>query len=540
MAYQPIREIVSQAMSDPGAAGLVQRSLYLRRLVSEESFEQPSASNVELLQTELFSEVRQLLATLSTGRPVLICLDDLHAADEGSLQLIRFVARQLSDQPVLLLAATRLEDSNARSEFVQLRSSLRREARFSEIELTALSSDAIARIVGQSLGEGVVAGDLAAEIAERAGGNPLFAGELVRTLRDEGRLWLSDGQWRRRGEGEAPVPAAVRDLLALRLQRLSEAAREELNVVAVAGPEIDFRVLREASGLPDRTALDALDECLSAFILEESAGGYRFRHTMLREAAYAALTRARREHIHRLIAEALAAGQGTAPAGADTTGHHFALSDEPWRAVPYFRESGRQAAGVFSNQQALDIFERALLIARSYPADASTAEMALLLEDLGDLRRRMGDAAGSVPLFEEASQLLGSAEMPEAAMRTLGKAALGRIVIGDVAVAAEMLSGTLDAVESEFSDDAISRTYYLLSQLHWHSGEHEEALKAAEQALAAAEMSGEEESKARAYEVMALACHSLGDWQRGVEYEMSRHAMGRSGFDTDEAFDAHL
>ena len=82
--------------------------------------------------------------------------------------------------------------------------------------------------------------------------------------------------------------------------------------------------------------------------------------------------------------------------------------------------------------------------------------------------------------------------------------------------------------------------YYQLSQLHWHSARHGDALEAAEKALEASLSSEDVSEKSHAYEALALACHSLGDWQKGIEYELLRDQLGASGFDTDEAFDAHL
>lgn len=102
------------------------------------------------------------------------------------------------------------------------------------------------------------------------------------------------------------------------------------------------------------------------------------------------------------------------------------------------------------------------------------------------------------------------------------------------------LAATLRDMSERSPRTVVSRTYYLLAQLHWHDARHREALAAAEQALRAADSSGDLAQKARAYEAMVLACHSLGDWQKGVEYEKSRQALGLEGFDTDEAFDAHL
>lgn len=97
-----------------------------------------------------------------------------------------------------------------------------------------------------------------------------------------------------------------------------------------------------------------------------------------------------------------------------------------------------------------------------------------------------------------------------------------------------------ETTKEESPQLVIARTYYQLSQLHWHSSRHAEALEAAQKSLDAAVSSGDIKERSHAYETLALACHSLGDWQKGIEYELRRDVLAESGVDTDEAFDAHL
>lgn len=169
------------------------------------------------------------------------------------------------------------------------------------------------------------------------------------------------------------------------------------------------------------------------------------------------------------------------------------------------------------------------------------ADRALLLEELGDVMRRAGDVTRSGPLYEEAATLLEVAGDGMAAMRVRGKAVLGHILGGEVAEAAQLLELTEAAIGSQWADYLTARTYYLLAQLRWHNGRYLEALDAAERALAAARSSGDPRERSQAYEVLALACHALGDWQRGVGYELQRQQLAiDDGFDVDEALEAHL
>ena len=85
---------------------------------------------------------------------------------------------------------------------------------------------------------------------------------------------------------------------------------------------------------------------------------------------------------------------------------------------------------------------------------------------------------------------------------------------------------------------APSAAFHMLADVRWHSGRSREALEAAERAVKEAESTGRVGERAQAYESMALACHSLGDWRRGLEYELQRGELGLPGF-TDVALDAH-
>ncbi len=551
-SYQPVRDMLAQLMAearpsdDHPAAALPQQSVHLKRLLAAPAVELPAVADPALLQVALFQEAVNLFAAVaSPARPLVLFFDDLHAADEATLRLVHFLCRHLQREAILLLATYRAEDAAQSPPLVSLLASLRRERLVREIVLGPLPDAAIRRLVEHRFGGHPVAPDLVQEIAGRAEGNPLFATELVHTAIEQGWARVVDGQWQRRDGNLAPVPGAVHDLLDRRLQRLSDAGRQVLHLAAVMGRDVDYALLRRALPLPEAALLDGVDECLSAYVLQEAPEGYRFHHSLLREAVYRRLTRARRQQLHRTLAAAIAAEPADAPAAegghaAEAIAYHFAQSDEPWRATPFLRSAARRAASVYANDQAIRLYEQAIAILRAHPARAEPLHLALLLEELGDLRQRAGEAARSAALFEEACALLARAGHDEHVVRVQGKAALAQIAAGNVQRAGQLLQAMLQALTEQSPQMVVARTYYILAQLHWHSAEYREALQAAEKAFQAAQSSGDAAEQAHAYEVLALACHSLGDWQKGVECELNRHRLGVPGFDTEEAFDAHL
>jgi tetratricopeptide (TPR) repeat protein len=543
VAYHPLRNILQQVQAlspQDRPEHLIGHSLYLKRVLFGSAAGEISSRDPGVFQLELFAEVQRLFEMLAARRPLLLWLDDLHYADDETIRLLHFLARNIASDKVLIVATYRAEEVDRRDRLAELVGSLRRDRLASEIEMLSLSEQAMTLLVEQTFGGQPVEARLLQEVLKQADGNPLFATELVHTFVQEGWARLVDGRWQRRDSGASPVPTAVTDLVNLRLRRLSPTAQEELQVAAVIGRDVDFTVLRQALQLSDRRALDALDECIEAFIIEETDRAYRFRHELLRHAIYAGMRRGRRQLLHKAVGAALEASSAEPGEVAESVAYHYGLCDEPWRALPHLKESARRAAAVFANDQAVALYERALELMRAHPAALAAGEQAELFESLGDLERRLGNTSRSVDLFEEAYAHFDSAGRGEDAVRVRGKAALGHIILGRADSAQELIGTTLRQLTDQSPQGVVSRTYYLLAQLHWHSGQNRAALEAAEKALLAANAGGDSGQRAQAYEVLALACHSLGDWQRGVELELERQGLGLPGFDTDEAFEAHL
>ncbi|MBI2862205.1 MAG: AAA family ATPase [Chloroflexi bacterium] len=391
VAYQPLRDMLQQALdrvSDEPTTQLILRHHHLKRLLPDGATSLPAAANPSLLQTELFNEASHLLSELAARQPLVLCFDDLHAADEASLRLVHFLCRQLPHRPILLIATYQAEAAKGRP-LAQLLGSLRRERLAQEILLDPLPERAMTLLIEGLFSGQPVARELLYEIAHHAEGNPLFASELVHTFIEEGWARFADGRWQRRGVGPAPIPSAVQELLARRLQRLDDAAQQVLHIASVQGRNFDYELLRRAAQLPERDILDAMDDCIAAMIIEETADGYRFRHNLLHEGVYRGLTRARRQQLHRTIATTLTDElTDRGEADAEIIAYHFVQSDEQWRAVPYLQTAARRAASVFANEQALALYQQALAILRTHPAHAQPQQLAALLEELEDLERR--------------------------------------------------------------------------------------------------------------------------------------------------------
>ena len=497
-------------------------------------------------QSALFRETAAFLVKLTQQRSVMLLVDDLHAADETSLRLFHYLARQTRSTSVILIATYRPDVvETLDSPCGTLLNALYRERLAETYTLTALPEIDVGQIMAYVL-DGAISPDLLREVSDLTEGNPFFIQEIARALLKFGQIEKQAGQWTLKPGMNLRLPAGLMGLVRERVARLGPNVEPVLRTAAVIGRRFQFNILREVVPLPDDHVLDALDAALTGRLLEEVENGYLFRHPLIRQTLYEGLSRARRAHLHARTAEAL---EAAAPrpeevqAQVEVLAYHYDSSDHRERAVPYLLQAGEKAARVFALEVALGYFERALQLVESL----NVGDPALhwqILEQLGWWGVILADTPRAVDWFERALALPPQASWhPHAFDRARVHRAAARTLItaGNMAAAERHLRTALDQLDP---DEQASGDYaYLLYDLalwHWHRNEFELALKVAQHSLEVAERLGEPTAIARAFEMLALAAHSLGDWQQGLDFEAQRSALTGPGLDVTEAFDVHL
>jgi class 3 adenylate cyclase/tetratricopeptide (TPR) repeat protein len=301
--------------------------------------------------------VRRLLESRARSRPVVLVLDDIHWAEPALLDLVEHLAER-AEGPLLLLCMARPELLDDRPGWgaVGLASEV--------VRLDALlppDADALA----DALLGGAVPPEARERIASAAGGNPLFTEEVVRLLVDEGLLVRDGGAWAVVGDLTAVrVPPTVAALLSSRLDRLPEPERELLEAASVEGQSFSAGALEALLPESSRHALPGLLLSLARrelVVSERRQGpgrvGYRFRHLLIRDAAYDAIPKASRSHLHLAYADWLERAAGDALAEhREVLGHHLTqahryreelgLPDDPrlrMRAARALGEAGARA-----------------------------------------------------------------------------------------------------------------------------------------------------------------------------------------------------
>ncbi len=393
-----------------GAPDLAQLVPELRELLPDLP---APAADPEGGRVRLFDAMASFLRRSAAARPLILVLDDLHAADAPSLLMLQFVGRALRGSRLLVVGAYRDVDPIAKEPLGATVAELSREPSTEAIRLEGLSESDVGEYLELSASLTAPAG-LVEAIHDETEGNPLFLVELVRLLGAEGRLAEAGA--------ERPIPPTVRAVIAQRVGRLSASCRDLLVLAGVLGREFELRALGQLSELGGDELLDALDEAMSQRVVTAvamSPGRLRFGHVLIRETLYGELTPARRMQLHRRAGEALEAvyASDLEPHLAELA-HHFlaaAPAGRADRALGYARRAGDREASLLAYEEAVRHYERAFAL-----AEGDDLRCDLLLA-LGDATARAGDTPASKRAFRDAAELAGALGSPE----RLGRAAAG-------------------------------------------------------------------------------------------------------------------
>ena len=370
----------------------------------------------------VFDATSSFLKRAAAERPVVLVLEDLHAADVPSLLLLRFVAAEIGDAQLLVVGTYRDIELGPGHPLSAVLVELRREQATQAVFLHGLREADVSRLVG------VVAGAsasprVAAAIYEGTGGNPLFVRELVRLLVAEGRLEepLDDPGVR------LAIPRGVREVIDRRLAQVSEDSREMLIIGSVLGREFAIETLAHVSGCSASEVIDLLDEPIREGVVAEAPGGryrMRFTHVLIRDALYDELGANRRMQLHRQIGTALEQlyRDDPEPHYAELAHHFFEAgpSGDARKAYEYAGSAGSRARKLLAHEEAVRLYELAMRVIQA-GAPVNDSERCATRLALGDAQLRAGDAEGARATFLAAVELARRLNAPEA----LTNAALG-------------------------------------------------------------------------------------------------------------------
>ncbi len=311
----------------------------------------------EMARFRLFDSVTAFLKEVSRRQPIVLTLDNLHAADKPSLLYLEFLSREIASSRILVVGTYRDLELTRRDPLSETLAELARESGgFQRLPLRGLAPEDVGQFIETVAGGSPPAG-LVRAVHAQTEGNPLFVGEIVRLFLDEGILSPTTPL----SEIGRPlrIPEGVQQVIGRRLNRLSEGCAQTLAIASVIGREFGLVELQHLiDHMTEERLLEALDEGLAARVIEElpATGRYQFSHILIRETLYDEMTATRRARLHRRIAEALEALHGSDPdAYLPQLAYHFheaGTAGDPAKVVEYSTRAAERDMAVLAYEQA--------------------------------------------------------------------------------------------------------------------------------------------------------------------------------------------
>jgi adenylate cyclase len=527
--WEPVAELVRDLYDLPGDLRATEAT---SRIItaSHEVWPQDEAAGLKVLLGSPLAEAHELQAygtaerrdriAAAVGRslrgaatePRLLVLEDLHWADNTTLEFLCSLDGSSLLGPVLLLLVAR-PPLPGEALVARLFESVK-----SRIELRPLRPEEARAFINSLLDAHELPDDFITGIVERAEGNPLFIEETLKSLAERGALKQEAGGWRAAGDlADVEVPDTIESVLTTRIDGLDESTRQILKYAAIVGRRFWSGVLADA--LAKRSIDQELDDLQKSTFVRalpfSSVSGTRefmFEHLLLQEVAYEGMLRGKRAELHGSVARWFEEQPGSQRGEYDELiAFHRERSDEPASAVPFLERAARGARDRGALPDARKLLQRGLELAER------AGDRARLLALLEDVAGEMGDVDARAGAIDELESLAADGDD-----RLLGEAAYRRARLlldaSDLKAAQERAAAALQTFERLGDESSQGDALRLLGRINHLWGDFPAALRYYRSSLPLEREAGDRQGQAEIFDLLGLAQVDLGDYTTGLDY----------------------
>jgi DNA-binding CsgD family transcriptional regulator/tetratricopeptide (TPR) repeat protein len=430
-------------------------------------------------RSELFTT---LLDTLSAGPPTLFIIEDVHWADEATLDLLRFLGRRIDRAPVLLVVTFRDDEVTSRHPLQTVLGDLATTRTIQRIKVSPLTEAAVSVLSADTSFDPV-------ELYRTTGGNPFFVTEVLaaKTTR---------------------IPSTVRDTVLTRVARLSLAGRKTLDAAAVIGERVHPWLL--ASIVDD--AAEAVDECLTTGLLQSGDGMLLFRHQLAQQVVMDAISAVRRAELHKRVLRALRTRPYPQKDFA-TLAHHADAAGNTSAVLEFAPKAAEQASALGAHRESAAQYVRALRFGGNMPTDKQVSLLSgWLFESFAT-----GNMSDSINACEQLLKLARSTE--DRAREAFWLSWLSQALVnnGRNAEAEEASDAALDLLEDIPAEEIHAFAYKVQARMRMHNRDLGEAILWGERAIDLAHRHDNPAVLVGAISAVGLARLLGGAEQRGRE-----------------------
>jgi tetratricopeptide (TPR) repeat protein len=474
-------------------------------------------------QNRLFEAVSQFITNVSRETPLLVVLDDLQWTDPSSLLLLHYLARGVQKSPLLLLGAYRSTDVDGRHPLSPVLTELNRERLPLSLRLKRMSLGDVSEMLKSILEQEDVPEEFCKLVYEKTKGNPFFAEEVVRSLKEEEIIHREANRWKFKEISKIEFPESVRNVLKARFSRLDDECQNVLTLASFVGNDFTLEAMCDLTGIEEDRLLELMDKMLKTGLIKErevrGEGVCSFADVLVRDVVYEEVSLLKRKKLHGIVGRVLE--KVYAKSIDEHFGElalHFLEGGDKDKALDYFLKAGEKARKVYANTEEASYLQSALRLLEG--KESELQEKASILERLGDVEKLVGNYDDCVKHWNEALPLWAKLQKKDKTA-TLHRKMANALweALGRKKNAKEHHEAALKILETGPECVELARLYEDVAHMHRRMGEFAEALPLAEKALALAE-------KLNALEAIAISCIELsieigvrvGDLKKSLEY----------------------
>jgi class 3 adenylate cyclase/tetratricopeptide (TPR) repeat protein len=318
----------------------------------------------EQIRHQTLMQLRDLFRRLADKQPLLLILEDLHWADDLSLDLISLLMDEIAHTPLMLLCVYRPEKEHR---VRQLSDQANRKCldRYAEIVLKPLTSFESRQLVEELLTIENLPENVRDTILKKSEGNPFFIEEVIRSLIEQGMIYHEDEHWKAKSEiTDINVPDTIQSVVLSRVDRLQAEAKCVLQCASVIGRLFRYRLLEHLTR-QERDLYKYLNEFAERDLIHEERTvpelEYAFKHAFTQEATYQGILEQRRKEFHRQIAQGIEfMYQERLEEYYEELAQHYSKSDDVEKTIEYLLKAGNKAQSMFANEYAIHCFKQAI------------------------------------------------------------------------------------------------------------------------------------------------------------------------------------
>jgi len=472
-------------------------------------------------QNRLFEAVSQFVTNISKEAPLLVVLDDLQWTDPSSLLLLHYLARGVQKTPLLLLGAYRSTDIDAKHPLTPVLTELNRERLPQSIQLKRMSLSDISEMIRSILEQDDVPAEFCRLVYEKTKGNPFFAEEVVKSLKEEEVIYREEDKWKFKEISKIEFPETVKNVVKARIDRLDDECQNILTLASFVGNDFTLEAMCALTGIEENKLLELMDKMLKTGLIKEreirGEGVCSFADILVRDVVYEEVSLLKRKKLHGVVGHALEKVYAKKiDEHFGELAYHFLESGDKDKAFDYFLKAGEKAVGIYANTEAASYFQSALRLLEE--KEGELRQKGPVLERLGDIKRVVGEHDACMKYWSEALLLWKQLQEKSHISRLHRKMAN---VLWEAMADTEKAKGhhaeALKILEKEIESAELASLYEDMAHMYYRTGGVAEALSWAEKALELAKKLNDYEVVASAYASLGTVFSYFGDSKKAAE-----------------------